>query len=55
MLYFPAPDAGDKLFLDYGCYFFDLPADGSFKGYSVGFDYKDGKLSFSEHNMKRIG
>lgn len=34
----PSKQADDKLFLDYGCYFFELLGNGSFRGYAVGFD-----------------
>jgi hypothetical protein len=37
LYYFPAADAKDNDFLDYGCYFFRRQADGSFRGYSTGF------------------
>lgn len=56
--YFPARDADDSDFLDYGCYFFTRRADGSFSGYSTGFgpyDEKPGEgLSIKIHRLQRV-
>lgn len=42
IIYYPAKDAKNSDFLDYGCYFFQRKADGSFEGYSTGFgSYED--------------
>jgi hypothetical protein len=54
LYYHPSPEADDKLFLDYGCYFFDLQGDGTFKGYSVGFDHEENAIDVSEHRLKKI-
>lgn len=56
MHYFPAPDAEDKDFIDYGCYFLRRQADGSFRGYSVGFPLTDSSLDacLDVHELRRI-
>ncbi len=38
IIYFPAPDNANADFLSHGCYFFTRKADGSFSGYSTGYD-----------------
>jgi hypothetical protein len=53
LFYFPSKDAEDKLFLDYGCYFFDMLGDGTFDGYSVGFMWNENKTSVAKHKLKR--
>lgn len=55
LLYYPSDEAEDKLFLDNGCYFFERLGDGTFKGYSVGFDYEKNGVAVSKHQLKRIG
>jgi len=52
--YYPSEEAEDKLFLDYGCYFFEMLGDGSFKGHSIGFDYERNKIGVSTHRLERI-
>jgi hypothetical protein len=56
--YYPARDATDSDFLDYGCYFFTRRADGSFIGYSTGFGPYDEKpdegLSIKVHRLRRV-
>lgn len=54
LFYYPSKDAEDKLFLDYGCYFFDLMGDGSFDGYSVGYYWDKNEKFVSMHSMKRV-
>lgn len=58
MNYYPARDATDTDFLDYGCYFFSRQADGSFSGYSTGFgpfDEQPGEgLSIKIHRLQRV-
>lgn len=51
--YYPSPDASDKLFQDYGCYFFELRGDGSFEGYSVGFEWDKNVIIVSRHRLRR--
>jgi hypothetical protein len=52
--YFPSKDAENKLFLDYGCYFFELIGDGIFDGYSIGYYWNSSKITASKHQMKSI-
>lgn len=54
LYYFPSKHADNRLFLDYGCYFFDMQGDGSFKGYSVGFDWSENATDLSEHRLRRV-
>ena len=57
LIYSPAKDAKDNNFLDYGCYFFQRRADGSFEGYSTGFGPNDGQpgegVTTDYHTLKR--
>lgn len=41
LFYFPAADPRNADFLSHGCYFFTRKADGSFAGYSTGYDNFD--------------
>jgi hypothetical protein len=56
--YYPARDATDTDFFDYGCYFLTRHTDGTFSGYSTGFgpyDEKPGEgLSIKIHRLQRI-
>ncbi|MBI5779156.1 MAG: hypothetical protein HZA49_06840 [Planctomycetes bacterium] len=54
LFYFPSKEAEDKLFLDYGCYFFEMQGNGAFKGYSIGFDYEANSMGVSTHRIERI-
>jgi hypothetical protein len=54
LFYYPSKDAEDKLFLDYGCYFFDMLGDGTFVGYSVGFDWQENATDVSKHKLRRV-
>ena len=51
LLYFPSSDAPNRFFLDYGCYFFEMQGDGSFDGYSVGFDWGSNSIGLSTHSL----
>lgn len=35
----PSKDSNNKLFLDFGCYFFELKGRGLFEGYGVGYEW----------------
>lgn len=50
LFYYPSEKADDKLFQDYGCYFFELRGT-DFIGYSVGYDYIGRELDLSEHKL----
>ncbi len=50
----PSKDADDKLFLDSGCYFFELQGNGSFNGYATGFDWTANRILNVQHVLKRI-
>ena len=59
LYYFPAKDAINPDFLDYGCYFFQRKADGLFQGFSTGFGsgYEgepDDEVSTTYHELRRI-
>jgi hypothetical protein len=54
LMYYPSKKADNKLFLDYGCYFFDLQGDGKFSGYSIGFSWDTNNTHASFHEMKRV-
>jgi hypothetical protein len=54
LFYYPSKEAENKLFLDYGCYFFEMQTDGTFKGYSVGVYWETNKIGVSTHQLKRI-
>jgi hypothetical protein len=58
LMYMPSPDAPDRDFIDYGCYFMSRGADSVFKGYSVGFGkyeyHPTETLSADYHEMRRI-
>lgn len=53
LLYYPSKEAEDKLFLDFGCYFFDMLGDGTFDGYSVRFYWETNSTDASKHKLKR--
>ena len=44
----------DKFYLDHGCYFFERQGDGTFKGYSVGFDARMNKVVVDEHTVRPL-
>jgi hypothetical protein len=44
----------DKFYLDHGCYFFERQGDGTFKGYSVGFDARLNKVHVDEHSVRPV-
>ena len=48
----PASSAQKKFFLDYGCYFFERQGDGSFKGYSVGYDADANNVVTDTHELR---
>jgi hypothetical protein len=50
----PSRHAGDKLFLDYGSYFFEMKGNGSFIGYAVGFDYGTSQIEVYVHHLNPI-
>lgn len=54
LLYYPSKEADDKLFLDYGCYFFEMNGDGSFEGYSIGYDLEYNSITISKHRISKI-
>ena len=51
LFYYPSDKADDKLFQDYGCYFFQLEGT-HFVGYSIGYDYDARILDVSEHKLE---
>jgi hypothetical protein len=58
LIYFPAPDSEDRDFLSHGCYFFERAANGTFVGYSTGYDADDGDPNTPEcrtdfHTLRR--
>lgn len=55
LLYSPSESAADTLFLDYGCYFFELKGDGSFDGLSIGFSWDSNRIGASKHQLSRRG
>lgn len=50
LYYYPSEKADDKLFQDYGCYFFELQGD-EFVGYSVGYAYEAKQVDASKHKL----
>jgi len=50
LFYYPSEKADDKLFQDYGCYFFEFRGT-EFVGYSVGYGYIGRELGLSEHKL----
>ena len=50
IFYYPSEKADDKLFQDYGCYFFELQGT-EFVGYSIGYSYIGRDLDISEHKL----
>ena len=54
LMYHPSKEAENKLFLDYGCYFFQIQGDGSFDGYSIGFDWQTNEMGSSTHKLRKI-
>jgi len=54
LFWHPSKEADDKLFMDYGCYFFELQGDGSFTGIATGFDWRTNAILTTEHILKRI-
>jgi hypothetical protein len=54
LMYYPSKNSDNKLFLDYGCYFFELQGDGTFQGYSIGFSWDRNKTYPSTHQLKRV-
>ena len=48
------PDSPNKFFLDRGCYFFERQGDGTFKGYSIGYDARLNKVAVDEHTIRQI-
>jgi hypothetical protein len=58
LMYRPASDAADADFIDYGCYFLQRQADGSFSGFSTGFGQYETEpaegMSTDYHEMRRI-
>jgi hypothetical protein len=57
LYYFPASDAMDTDFLDYGCYFFKRHSSGKFIGYSTGFGSNevdgDEEITADYHTLER--
>jgi Predicted nucleotide-binding protein containing TIR-like domain len=53
LYYYPSSKAKNQLFGDYGCYFFEFQADGTLKGYSVGYCFEDNETAVSEHIMRK--
>lgn len=47
-------DSQNKFYLDHGCYFFERQGDGTFKGYSVGFDARLNKVAVDEHTIRQL-
>src|SRR5262245_10009736 len=54
IFYHASNDSQNKFFLERGCYFFERQGDGSFKGYSVGYDGRQGKVAVDEHVVRPI-
>ena len=56
IMYYPSLKAENKMFVDYGCYFFELQGDGKlFKGYSAGVAWdKTESLHTSIHWLEKI-
>ena len=50
----PSKDSTNQFFVDYGCYFFERSGDGSFVGYSVGFDHERGGVHVDDHQLRRV-
>jgi len=55
LFWHPSSSSANKFFLDYGCYFFELQGDGTFKGYSVGYDSETNKVEADQHELRPIG
>ena len=53
LFYYPSKAAEDKLFLDYGCSFFDLLGDGCFDGFSVGYYWDKNDKVISKQTLKK--
>jgi hypothetical protein len=50
LFYYPSEKADDKLFQDYGCYFFELRGT-DFLGYSVGYEFTNCAIGVAEHSL----
>lgn len=50
LFYYPSEQADDKLFQDYGCYFFELRG-AEFSGYSVGYEFDTAAIGVAEHHL----
>jgi hypothetical protein len=50
----PSPDATNKFFMDYGCYFFERKGTGHFEGVAVGFDWQTNKIETTDHQLKQL-
>ena len=55
LFWHPSPSSENKFFLDYGCYFFERQGDGSFSGFSVGYDAETSKVEAGEHKLRPLG
>ena len=55
LFWHPSSSSVNKFFLDYGCYFFERQGDGTFKGYSVGYDAETNRVEADEHELKAVG
>ncbi|MEW6420089.1 MAG: hypothetical protein AB1480_18575 [Nitrospirota bacterium] len=53
LFWHPSKAANNKLFRDYGCYFFERKGEG-FKGYAVGFDYSTSEVEVYQHDLKQV-
>jgi hypothetical protein len=54
LMWSPSKKTATKLIDDYGCYFFEKQADGTFKGYSVGFLHKLNAIHSYEHTLRKV-
>lgn len=58
LMYRPARDADDADFVDYGCYFLQRKANGTFAGFSTGFGKYELEpaegISTDYHEMRRL-
>ncbi|MGE3388092.1 MAG: hypothetical protein AB7K41_15285 [Bdellovibrionales bacterium] len=54
LYYYPSDAADDGLFLDYGCYFFEIKNDGHFEGFSVACEWDEEIPSVARHMLKEL-
>jgi hypothetical protein len=54
VLWYPSKQESSMGIQSFGCYFFKLQPDGSFKGQALGFYMNKGKMEVYEHTLTRL-